>query len=141
MAAGSGGPPAYLVTAEEACGDLPVLVTCTHSHHFFVILGETVPIDEQFDKEKANLEAFTADKDIAISSDKPAAAVGMAGSFTDAERRKCEEEIAKLYKQLDDKVDFTLLILDLSVLEYCRYQYFLISVLRFLVIYIFLYFS
>lgn len=103
MAAGSGGSPAYLVTAEGACGDLPVLVTCTHSHHFFVILGETVPIDEQFDKEKANLEAFTADKDIAISSDKPAAAVGMAGSFTDAERRKCEEEIAKLYKQLDDK--------------------------------------
>lgn len=65
--------------------------------------GETVPIDEQFDKEKANLEAFTADKDAAITNDKPAAAVGMAGSFTDAERRKCEEEIAKLYKQLDDK--------------------------------------
>lgn len=65
--------------------------------------GETVPIDEQFDKEKANLEAFTADKDVAITNDKPAAAIGMAGSFTDAERRKCEEEIAKLYKQLDDK--------------------------------------
>ncbi|OBS76712.1 hypothetical protein A6R68_16836 [Neotoma lepida] len=65
--------------------------------------GETVPIDEQFDKEKANLEAFTADKDITITNDKPAAAIGVAGSFTDAERRKCEEEIAKLYKQLDDK--------------------------------------
>ncbi|MGC7556631.1 hypothetical protein, partial [Pandoraea pneumonica] len=52
---------------------------------------------------KANLEAFTADKDVAITNDKPAAAIGMAGSFTDAERRKCEEEIAKLYKQLDDK--------------------------------------
>nr|XP_021484313.1 kinesin-1 heavy chain-like [Meriones unguiculatus] len=65
--------------------------------------GETVPVDEQFDKEKANLEAFAADKDIAIANDKPAAAIGVAGSFTDAERRTCEEEIAKLYKQLDDK--------------------------------------
>lgn len=77
-----------------------------------------MPIDEQFDKEKANLEAFTADKDITITNDKPAAAIGVTGSFTDAERRKCEEEIAKLYKQLDDKVDFILLILDLSVSEF-----------------------
>ncbi|XP_004641817.1 kinesin-1 heavy chain [Octodon degus] len=65
--------------------------------------GETVPVDEQFDKEKANLEAFTVDKDITITNDKPAATIGVTGSFTDAERRKCEEEIAKLYKQLDDK--------------------------------------
>uniref|UniRef100_A0A9L0RLV5 Kinesin-like protein n=1 Tax=Equus caballus TaxID=9796 RepID=A0A9L0RLV5_HORSE len=65
--------------------------------------GETVPIDEQFDKEKANLEAFTVDKDITITNDKPAATIGVTGNFTDAERRKCEEEIAKLYKQLDDK--------------------------------------
>lgn len=65
--------------------------------------GETVPIDEQFDKEKANLEAFAVDKDITITNDKPAATIGVTGSFTDAERRKCEEEIAKLYKQLDDK--------------------------------------
>ncbi|EPQ14108.1 Kinesin-1 heavy chain [Myotis brandtii] len=65
--------------------------------------GETVPIDEQFDKEKANLEAFTVDKDIVITNDKPAATIGVTGNFTDAERRKCEEEIAKLYKQLDDK--------------------------------------
>lgn len=65
--------------------------------------GETVPIDEQFDKEKANLEAFTVDKDIVITNDKPAAPIGVTGNFTDAERRKCEEEIAKLYKQLDDK--------------------------------------
>uniref|UniRef100_A0A2K5QPS1 Kinesin-like protein n=1 Tax=Cebus imitator TaxID=2715852 RepID=A0A2K5QPS1_CEBIM len=63
----------------------------------------TVPIDEQFDKEKANLEAFTVDKDIAITNDKPATTIGVSGNFTDAERRKCEEEIAKLYKQLDDK--------------------------------------
>ncbi|ELW48455.1 Kinesin-1 heavy chain [Tupaia chinensis] len=65
--------------------------------------GETVPIDEQFDKEKANLEAFTVDKDVTITNDKPAATIGVTGNFTDAERRKCEEEIAKLYKQLDDK--------------------------------------
>uniref|UniRef100_A0A8B9YNU0 Kinesin-like protein n=1 Tax=Bos mutus grunniens TaxID=30521 RepID=A0A8B9YNU0_BOSMU len=65
---------------------------------------ETVPIDEQFDKEKANLEAFAVDKDITITNDKPAATIGVTGNFTDAERRKCEEEIAKLYKQLDDKV-------------------------------------
>nr|XP_009678074.1 PREDICTED: kinesin-1 heavy chain [Struthio camelus australis] len=65
--------------------------------------GETVPVDEQFDKEKANLEAFAVDKDITIINDKPAATIGVTGNFTDAERRKCEEEIAKLYKQLDDK--------------------------------------
>ncbi|XP_066483307.1 kinesin-1 heavy chain [Tiliqua scincoides] len=65
--------------------------------------GETVPIDEQFDKEKANLEAFAADKDTTITNDTPATAIGVIGNFTDAERRKCEEEIAKLYKQLDDK--------------------------------------
>lgn len=63
-----------------------------------------MPIDEQFDKEKANLEAFAVDKDITITNDKPAATIGVTGNFTDAERRKCEEEIAKLYKQLDDKV-------------------------------------
>ncbi|XP_010222896.1 PREDICTED: kinesin-1 heavy chain, partial [Tinamus guttatus] len=65
--------------------------------------GETVPVDEQFDKEKANLEAFTVDKDITVINDKPAATIGVTGNFTDTERRKCEEEIAKLYKQLDDK--------------------------------------
>ncbi|KAM9022647.1 kinesin-1 heavy chain isoform 2-T2 [Guaruba guarouba] len=65
--------------------------------------GETVPVDEQFDKEKANLEAFAVDKDITVVNDKPATAIGVTGNFTDAERRKCEEEIAKLYKQLDDK--------------------------------------
>ncbi|XP_045676034.1 kinesin-1 heavy chain isoform X3 [Phyllostomus hastatus] len=65
--------------------------------------GETVPVDEQFDKEKANLEAFAVDKDTAIINDKPAATIGVTGKLTDAERRKCEEEIAKLYKQLDDK--------------------------------------
>lgn len=44
------------------------------------------------------------DKDITVINDKPATTIGVTGNFTDAERRKCEEEIAKLYKQLDDKV-------------------------------------
>lgn len=50
------------------------------------------------------MEAFAVDKDITVVNDKPATAIGVTGNFTDAERRKCEEEIAKLYKQLDDKV-------------------------------------
>nr|XP_034985069.1 kinesin-1 heavy chain isoform X2 [Zootoca vivipara] len=65
--------------------------------------GETVPVDEQFDKEKANLEAFAVDKDITVTNETPTATIGVIGNFTDAERRKCEEEVAKLYKQLDDK--------------------------------------
>lgn len=44
------------------------------------------------------------DKDITVINDKPATTIGVTGNFTGAERRKCEEEIAKLYKQLDDKV-------------------------------------
>uniref|UniRef100_A0A8C5MCL8 Kinesin-like protein n=1 Tax=Leptobrachium leishanense TaxID=445787 RepID=A0A8C5MCL8_9ANUR len=61
--------------------------------------GESVPVEEQFDKEKANLDAFVVDN--IVSNDKPA--VTLAANFTDAEHRKCEEEVAKLYKQLDDK--------------------------------------
>nr|XP_033787389.1 kinesin-1 heavy chain [Geotrypetes seraphini] len=61
--------------------------------------GETVPVEERFDKEKANLEAFAVDN--VITNDKPTAPIGV--NFTDAERRKFEEEVAKLYKQLDDK--------------------------------------
>ncbi|XP_026527998.1 kinesin-1 heavy chain isoform X1 [Pseudonaja textilis] len=65
--------------------------------------GETVPLEEQFDKEKANLEAFAVDKDITVINDTPTPTIGVIGNFTDAERRKCEEEMAKVYKQLDDK--------------------------------------
>uniref|UniRef100_A0A098LXK1 Kinesin-like protein n=1 Tax=Hypsiglena sp. JMG-2014 TaxID=1550645 RepID=A0A098LXK1_9SAUR len=65
--------------------------------------GETVPLEEQFDKEKANLEALAVDKDITIINDTPTPTIGVIGNFTDAERRKCEEEMAKVYKQLDDK--------------------------------------
>ncbi|KAG9476464.1 hypothetical protein GDO78_003162 [Eleutherodactylus coqui] len=61
--------------------------------------GETVPVEEQFDKEKANLDAFVVDN--VVANDKPT--VTLAANFTDAERRKCEDEVTKLYKQLDDK--------------------------------------
>uniref|UniRef100_A0A8C9FU27 Kinesin motor domain-containing protein n=1 Tax=Pavo cristatus TaxID=9049 RepID=A0A8C9FU27_PAVCR len=79
--------------------------------------GETVPVDEQFDKEKANLEAFAVDKDISVINDKPATTMGVTGNFTDAERRKCEEEIAKLYKQLDDKVTLASIDAELQKLK------------------------
>lgn len=61
--------------------------------------GETVPVDEQFDKEKANLDAFVVDN--VVANDKPA--VTLTANFTDADRRHREDEVAKLYKQLDDK--------------------------------------
>ncbi|XP_018418756.1 PREDICTED: kinesin-1 heavy chain [Nanorana parkeri] len=61
--------------------------------------GESVPIEEQFDKEKANLDAFVVDT--VVANDKPA--VILTANFTDADRRQREDEVAKLYKQLDDK--------------------------------------
>uniref|UniRef100_W5MJY6 Kinesin family member 5B n=1 Tax=Lepisosteus oculatus TaxID=7918 RepID=W5MJY6_LEPOC len=66
--------------------------------------GESVPVDEQFDKEKANAEVLALDN--VVNNDKPAPSPGFpAVKFTDAERVKYETEIAKLYKQLDDKDD------------------------------------
>nr|XP_005994758.1 PREDICTED: kinesin-1 heavy chain [Latimeria chalumnae] len=61
--------------------------------------GETVPVEEQFDKDKANLEALVVDN--VVNNDKPASTP--APKLTDAERGNFEGEIAKLYKQLDDK--------------------------------------
>ncbi|XP_075443841.1 kinesin-1 heavy chain [Ascaphus truei] len=60
--------------------------------------GESVPVEEQFDKEKANLDAFVVDT--VVTNDKPVASLPV--NFTEAERRNCED-VAKLYKQLDDK--------------------------------------
>ncbi|MBN3311158.1 KINH protein, partial [Amia calva] len=66
--------------------------------------GESVPVDEQFDKEKANAEFLALDN--VVNNEKPAPSPGIPGvKLTDAERAKCEVEIAKLYKQLDDKDD------------------------------------
>uniref|UniRef100_A0AAR2LBP7 Kinesin-like protein n=1 Tax=Pygocentrus nattereri TaxID=42514 RepID=A0AAR2LBP7_PYGNA len=69
--------------------------------------GETVPVEEQYDKEKANTDALVLDN--VVNNDKPASTPGVPAvpgvRLTDAEREKCEAELAKLYKQLDDKDD------------------------------------
>uniref|UniRef100_A0A6Q2XHU3 Kinesin-like protein n=1 Tax=Esox lucius TaxID=8010 RepID=A0A6Q2XHU3_ESOLU len=64
--------------------------------------GESVPVDEQFDKEKAQAEVLALDN---VPNDKPASTPNMPQlRLTDAEKDKCEVELAKLYKQLDDKL-------------------------------------
>ncbi|XP_035284524.1 kinesin-1 heavy chain-like [Anguilla anguilla] len=66
--------------------------------------GESVPVAEQFDKEKANAEFQALDN--VVINEKPASTPGVPGvRLTDAEKDKCEAEITKLYKQLDDKDD------------------------------------
>ncbi|KAJ8336638.1 hypothetical protein SKAU_G00378580 [Synaphobranchus kaupii] len=66
--------------------------------------GESVPVEEQFDKEKANAEVQALDN--VVNNEKPASTPGVPGvRLTDAEKEKCEAELAKLYKQLDDKDD------------------------------------
>uniref|UniRef100_A0A8C1LXZ6 Kinesin-like protein n=1 Tax=Cyprinus carpio TaxID=7962 RepID=A0A8C1LXZ6_CYPCA len=53
--------------------------------------GEKVPAEEQFDKEKMNAEVMPP-------------VPGMLGAgLNDVEKEKCEVELTKLYKQLDDK--------------------------------------
>uniref|UniRef100_A0A3P8ZGL2 Kinesin-like protein n=1 Tax=Esox lucius TaxID=8010 RepID=A0A3P8ZGL2_ESOLU len=65
--------------------------------------GESVPVDEQFDKEKANAEVQALDN--LVNNDKIAPSPSVPGvKLTDAEKEKCEAELAKLYKQLDDKL-------------------------------------
>uniref|UniRef100_A0A4W5P4K4 Kinesin-like protein n=1 Tax=Hucho hucho TaxID=62062 RepID=A0A4W5P4K4_9TELE len=65
--------------------------------------GESVPVDEQFDKEKAQAEVLALDN---VPNDKPASTPNIPQlRLTDAEKDKCEVELAKLYKQLDDKDD------------------------------------
>ncbi|XP_073702583.1 kinesin-1 heavy chain isoform X2 [Garra rufa] len=70
--------------------------------------GETVPAEEQYDKEKINAEVMALDN--TINNDKFASTPsmppmpGMLGTrLTDVEKEKCEVELAKMYKQLDDK--------------------------------------
>lgn len=66
------------------------------------ITGESVPVEEQFDKEKANAEVQALDN---ILNEKPATTPNVPGvRLTDVEKDKCEAELSKLYKQLDDKV-------------------------------------
>lgn len=69
---------------------------------FTLTSGESVPVEEQFDKEKANAEVQALDN---IINDKPASTPNVLGvRLTDVEKDKCEAELGKLYKQLDDKV-------------------------------------
>lgn len=64
--------------------------------------GESVPVEEQFDKEKANAEVLALDN---VINEKAASTPNVPGvRLTDVEKDKCEAELAKLYKQLDDKV-------------------------------------
>uniref|UniRef100_A0AAX7SVS6 Kinesin-like protein n=1 Tax=Astatotilapia calliptera TaxID=8154 RepID=A0AAX7SVS6_ASTCA len=63
--------------------------------------GESVPVEEQFDKEKANAEVLALDN---VINEKAASTPNVPGvRLTDVEKDKCEAELAKLYKQLDDK--------------------------------------
>ncbi|XP_062335176.1 kinesin-1 heavy chain [Osmerus eperlanus] len=67
--------------------------------------GESVPVEEQFDKEKAHAEVQALDNVVNNEKMAPSPA-GIPGvRLTDAEKEKCEAELAKLYKQLDDKDD------------------------------------
>ncbi|CAB1340759.1 unnamed protein product, partial [Coregonus sp. 'balchen'] len=66
--------------------------------------GESVPVEEQFDKEKANAEVQALDN--VVNNEKMAPSPSIPGvKLTDAEKEKCEAELSKLYKQLDDKDD------------------------------------
>ncbi|XP_035512112.1 kinesin-1 heavy chain-like [Morone saxatilis] len=69
--------------------------------------GESVPAEEQFDKEKAKAEVQALDS--ALNNDKtpakPALSTLPGVKLTDAEKEKYEAEMAKLYKELDDKDD------------------------------------
>uniref|UniRef100_A0A8C7KGJ1 Kinesin-like protein n=1 Tax=Oncorhynchus kisutch TaxID=8019 RepID=A0A8C7KGJ1_ONCKI len=66
--------------------------------------GESVPVEEQFDKEKANAEVQALDN--VVNNEKMAPSPNIPGvKLTDAEKEKCEAELSKLYKQLDDKDD------------------------------------
>uniref|UniRef100_A0A668APU9 Kinesin-like protein n=1 Tax=Myripristis murdjan TaxID=586833 RepID=A0A668APU9_9TELE len=69
--------------------------------------GENVPVEEQFDKEKAKAEVqaldSTPNNDKAAPTPTHSTLPGV--KLTDAEKEKCEAEIAKLYKELDDKDD------------------------------------
>lgn len=71
--------------------------------------GESVPTEEQFDKEKVKAEAQAMDS--VPNNDKaptpsPALNSALPGAppLTGAEKQKYDKEIEKLYKELDDKV-------------------------------------
>ncbi|XP_034561676.1 kinesin-1 heavy chain-like isoform X2 [Notolabrus celidotus] len=67
--------------------------------------GENVPAEEQFDKKKATAEVQALDT--ALNNDKTAPQPMLSSlpgvKLTDAEKGKYEGEMAKLYKEMDDK--------------------------------------
>ncbi|XP_051910137.1 kinesin-1 heavy chain-like isoform X2 [Hippocampus zosterae] len=66
--------------------------------------GETVPVEEQFDKEKAKEEAKAADAAPNDKTEASPAPISLPGvKLTLAETGHYEAEMAKLYKELDDK--------------------------------------
>ncbi|KAM4544077.1 kinesin-1 heavy chain-like [Fundulus diaphanus] len=70
--------------------------------------GDSVPVEEQFDKEKAKAEVVALDA--ALNNNDKAAPQPALGSLpgvalTGAEKEKYEAEMAKLYKEMDDKDD------------------------------------
>ncbi|XP_060949586.1 kinesin-1 heavy chain-like [Limanda limanda] len=69
--------------------------------------GENVPADEQFDKEKAKAEVLAIDTTLNNDKTAPTPALSTLPGVTlsGPEKKKCEAEVAKLYKELDDKDD------------------------------------
>ncbi|XP_031610630.1 kinesin-1 heavy chain-like [Oreochromis aureus] len=69
--------------------------------------GESVPVDEQFDKEKAKeeVQALESTHHNDKTPPKPPLNSLPGVKLTDAEKEKYEAEMAKLYKELDDKDD------------------------------------
>uniref|UniRef100_A0A8C2JTF1 Kinesin-like protein n=1 Tax=Cyprinus carpio TaxID=7962 RepID=A0A8C2JTF1_CYPCA len=70
--------------------------------------GEKVPAEEQFDKEKMNAEVLALDNTInnekfASTPSMPPVPGMLGAGLNDVEKEKCEVELTKLYKQLDDK--------------------------------------
>lgn len=65
-----------------------------------------MPVDEQFDKEKAKevVQALESTHHNDKTPPKPALNSLPGVKLTDAEKEKYEAEMAKLYKELDDKV-------------------------------------
>uniref|UniRef100_A0A8C9YAQ7 Kinesin-like protein n=1 Tax=Sander lucioperca TaxID=283035 RepID=A0A8C9YAQ7_SANLU len=72
-----------------------------------VTWGESVPVEDQFDKEKAKAEVQALDS--ALSNDKTAPTPALSTlpgiKLTDTEKEKYVAEMAKLYKEMDDKDD------------------------------------
>lgn len=68
--------------------------------------GESVPVEDQFDKEKAQAEVQALDS--ALNNDKTAPAPALSPlpgvKLTEAETKQYGAEMAKLYKEMDDKV-------------------------------------